>query len=69
VFVLDTHVWVWTVDGDTRHIGRRARQTLVRAESADRIRISPVSIFEVAALCTPGASVWLARSSTGFATR
>jgi PIN domain nuclease of toxin-antitoxin system len=54
VFVLDTHVWVWTVDGDTRHIGRRARQTLVRAESADRIRISPVSIFEVAALCTSG---------------
>jgi PIN domain nuclease of toxin-antitoxin system len=52
--VLDTHVWVWSVDGDTRRIGRRSRRTLTRAEIADRIRVSPVSVFEVTALCTAG---------------
>jgi PIN domain nuclease of toxin-antitoxin system len=54
VFVLDTHVWVWSVEGDTRRVGRRTRQTLARAGLADRIRVSPVSVFEVTALCTAG---------------
>ena len=54
MLLLDTHTWVWSVDGDTRRIGRRARQALLRAASADGIRISPVSIFEIAALHTSG---------------
>jgi PIN domain nuclease of toxin-antitoxin system len=54
VLLLDTHAWIWSVQGDTRRIGRRARQALGRAESAERIRVSPVSLFEVAALCTAG---------------
>ena len=54
MLLLDTHTWVWSVDGDTRRIGRRARQALSRAASADGIRISPVSVFEIAALSTSG---------------
>ncbi len=54
MLLLDTHAWVWSVAGDTRRIGRRARQLLARAEIADAIRISPVSIFEVTALHTLG---------------
>jgi len=54
VLVLDTHVWVWSVEGDTRRVGRLSRQALSRAESADRIRVSLVSVFEVTALCTVG---------------
>ncbi|HEY7450014.1 MAG TPA: type II toxin-antitoxin system VapC family toxin [Vicinamibacterales bacterium] len=59
--MLDTHVWVWSVDGDTRRIGRRSRQLLRRAESRSAIRVSPMAIFELAALCTLG-RVRLARS-------
>jgi PIN domain nuclease of toxin-antitoxin system len=54
VLLLDTHVWLWSADGDTRRVGRRARQALLKAESRDDIRVSPVSMFEVTALHTLG---------------
>ena len=54
VLLLDTHVWIWTLAGDARRIGRRARSLLTRAESRDAIRISPVTLFEVMALHTIG---------------
>ena len=54
MLLLDTHVWLWSVDGDTRKIARRARQSLARAESSEIIRISPVSLFELTALHTLG---------------
>jgi PIN domain nuclease of toxin-antitoxin system len=54
VLLLDTHVWVWTLMGDARRIGRRARALLTRAEARDAIRISPVTLFEVMALHTVG---------------
>jgi len=52
--LLDTHAWVWSIEGDVRRIGRRARALLARAESQDRIRVSPVSMFEIMALHTSG---------------
>ena len=54
MLLLDTHVWVWSLEGDARRIGRRARSLLTRAESKDAIRISPVTLFEVMALHTSG---------------
>jgi PIN domain nuclease of toxin-antitoxin system len=51
--LLDTHVWLWAAD-DSGRLGRRARQTLAQAQKDDRLRISPASIFEVAALHTHG---------------
>jgi PIN domain nuclease of toxin-antitoxin system len=54
VLLLDTHVWLWSVDGDLRRIGRRTRQSLQRAEAREGIRISPASLFEVTALHTLG---------------
>ena len=54
MLLLDTHVWIWTLAGDARRIGRRARSLLTRAESRDAIRISPVTLFEVMALHTIG---------------
>jgi PIN domain nuclease of toxin-antitoxin system len=50
VLLLDTHVWIWTLAGDARRLGRHARSLLTRAESRDAIRISPVTLFEVMAL-------------------
>ena len=54
MLLLDTHVWIWSLEGDARRIGRRARSLLTRAESRDAIRISPVTLFEVMALHTTG---------------
>jgi PIN domain nuclease of toxin-antitoxin system len=52
--LLDTHVWIWSVEGDTARIGRRTRSLLARAEPQDAIRVAPVSVFEVMALHTQG---------------
>ena len=54
LLLLDTHVWLWTVEGNARRVGRRARQLIARAERRGEVRISPASIFEVAALHTLG---------------
>ncbi len=54
MLLLDTHVWIWSVDGDERRLGRRARSLLVAAESREAIRVSPVTLFEITALHTLG---------------
>ena len=54
MLLLDTHVWVWTLEGDSRRIGRRTRTLIARAEADGQLRVSPVSLFEVAALHTLG---------------
>ena len=54
MLLLDTHAWIWSVEGDTRRVGRKAQALLVRAEVQERIRVSPVSIFEIVALHTAG---------------
>ena len=61
LLLLDTHAWVWSVAGDTRRVGRRARQLIARAEAQDAIRVSSATVFEVAALHTAG-RLRLARS-------
>ena len=52
--LLDTHVWIWSVHGETRRLGGRTRRLLSRAEALDAIRVSPVSLFELTALHTLG---------------
>jgi PIN domain nuclease of toxin-antitoxin system len=54
VLLLDTHVWIWSVEGDTRRVGRRTRQLLTRAQAREAIRISPATLFELTALHTIG---------------
>ena len=54
MLLLDTHVLVWTLEGDVRRVGRRARGLLAHAESRDAVRVSPVSLFEITALHTIG---------------
>jgi PIN domain nuclease of toxin-antitoxin system len=54
LLLLDTHVWVWHVHGESRRLGRRTRLLLGRAESQDAVRISPATLFELTALYTAG---------------
>lgn len=52
MLLLDTHVWIWALEG-TR-LGRRTRQLIARHEADGTIRVSTVSLFEVAALHSHG---------------
>jgi len=54
LLLLDTHVWVWNVEGEARRIGRRARRLIALAESRESVRISPATVFEIASLFTMG---------------
>ena len=50
--LLDTHAWIWSVEGADDRIGPRSRRLLARAESRRDIWISPATIFEIVALQT-----------------
>jgi len=54
VVVLDTHAWIWTVEGDARRIGRRSRQLIAGAEAREAVRISVATVFEIVALHAAG---------------
>jgi PIN domain nuclease of toxin-antitoxin system len=54
VLLLDTHVCLWSAEGDRRRLGPRTRQLLRRAESRDAVRVSPITVFELTALHTQG---------------
>ncbi|MBY0494557.1 MAG: type II toxin-antitoxin system VapC family toxin [Cyanobacteria bacterium] len=45
--VLDTHAWIWWVDGD-RRLSRRARATIERAGARGELFLSLYSVWEVA---------------------
>jgi PIN domain nuclease of toxin-antitoxin system len=53
-FLLDTHVWLWTVEDDARHLGRRTARLIERWAGEDALRVSPLSTFEIAALHASG---------------
>jgi PIN domain nuclease of toxin-antitoxin system len=61
VILLDTHVWIWHVEGNTRRVGVRTARLLRRWTDEDVLRVSPLSVFEVAALYASG-RVELSRS-------
>lgn len=54
MILLDTHAWIWAVEGDSRRIGRRTRQLITRAEAREAVRVSAATLFEIVALHTAG---------------
>lgn len=54
MLLLDTHAWIWTVEGDVRRVGPRSRRLIARAEARDTLRVSPATLFEIVALHTAG---------------
>ena len=53
MIVLDTHVLIWAVDGDTR-LGPTARATIDEAGRTDRIAVSAITPWEIALLVEKG---------------
>jgi PIN domain nuclease of toxin-antitoxin system len=54
VLLLDTHIWIWSVEGEDRRVNPESQRRILRAESADQVRVSPVSLFEVTNLSQAG---------------
>jgi len=50
VLLLDTHVWIWLVEGTAGQFGRKALRRIQRASVAGRLRVSVISVWEVAVL-------------------
>ena len=68
MIVLDTHVLVWQVAGETQKLSRRARQVIQQHGKRKELIISSITVFEIATLERRGrlrfnisASEWLNR--------
>jgi PIN domain nuclease of toxin-antitoxin system len=50
MILLDTHVLVWWVDGDSRKLSRKARQALEQHGKRSELLVASISIFEITTL-------------------
>lgn len=52
--LLDTHVWVWLMNGEGRHLGRDVVASIEASASGGGIFVSAISVWEVAMLESKG---------------
>lgn len=50
MIVLDTHVLVWWVDGETKKLSRKARQALEQHGKRNELLVCSISFFEITTL-------------------
>lgn len=67
--LLDTHIWIWYLEGATESLGQTVRDRLEHAASAGRLVVCDVSFWEVAIKAAKGRlhlsvdpMVWLHRA-------
>lgn len=46
--LLDTHVWLWYLEGDRRHLSQRIRRRLQTEAKAGRLVVCDISFWEIA---------------------
>jgi PIN domain nuclease of toxin-antitoxin system len=52
--LLDTHIWIWIVDGAVREIGQAAQNAVMEAGAMGRVLVSAISVWEVGMLEAKG---------------
>jgi PIN domain nuclease of toxin-antitoxin system len=52
--LLDTHVWIWLMDGLERELGRRALEEIRATSARGGLLVSAISVWEVAMLEAKG---------------
>ena len=52
--VLDTHVWVWLLDGLAERLSARCIAALRRGSNEGRLYVSPISVWEIGTLVAKG---------------
>lgn len=63
--VLDTHVWIWVVEGDRSALSARMISAIEDASRSGQVRVSAISIWEVAMLEAKG-RITLSRPVEGW---
>ncbi|HEX2168409.1 MAG TPA: type II toxin-antitoxin system VapC family toxin [Longimicrobiales bacterium] len=68
--LLDTHIWVWHLEGDTNHMTPELIALLGRCNSAGQLHVSDISYWEVAVktakaklVLSIDAGIWLKRAA------
>jgi PIN domain nuclease of toxin-antitoxin system len=68
--LLDTHAWVWMLNGDMSRVSRAAARLIERVNAASMLFVCDISFWEVALKAVKGqltlavdAAVWLDRAS------
>lgn len=54
LLILDTHVWIWMVEGDRAALSGAAIEAIERAAQAGAVRVGAISVWEVAMLEAKG---------------
>ena len=52
--ILDTHVWIWVVEGDRSALSAPAIEAIERSAKGGAVRVSAISVWEVAMLEAKG---------------
>lgn len=52
--VLDTHVWIWAVEGMTERLGAKALVAIEQAARTSTLAVSAISVWELAMLVKRG---------------
>ena len=52
--VLDTHVWIWVMDGARRELDADVLEAVEEASNRGRVLVSAISVWEVAMLAAKG---------------
>jgi PIN domain nuclease of toxin-antitoxin system len=67
--LLDTHIWIWYLEGNAAHMDRDVVPLLERVGAAGQLRVSDISYWEVAVKTAKGklelavdAGIWLRRA-------
>lgn len=68
--LLDTHIWIWYLEGASQQLSRPVSSLIERSGKASRLLVSDISYWEVAVKAAKGkltlsvdAGVWLSRAS------
>jgi PIN domain nuclease of toxin-antitoxin system len=52
--ILDTHVWIWAVEGLTANLGSATTEAIEAAARAGSLAVSAISVWELAMLVKRG---------------
>jgi PIN domain nuclease of toxin-antitoxin system len=52
--VLDTHVWIWLIEGEERHLSAKSRRRIVDSGQKGSLNISAITLWEVSLLEAKG---------------
>lgn len=54
LLLLDTHIWIWLMNGDAQKLSQACRDAIDQSSNGGKLRISAISVWEVGMLEVKG---------------